>query len=79
MRPFEEVIEGFEQQAGLFTTYHQPDTGETYLAIQPEQLNRDFLLIATLESGVGRQGYLAAGPSMTYSFNFTVPLATRCS
>jgi len=62
MRPFQEVIEGFEQQVGVFTTYQNPDTGEAYLAIQPHQLNRDFFLIATLESGIGEGGLFSGWP-----------------
>ena len=62
LRPFEEVTEGLEKQEGLFTLYTNIDEGETYLALQPEQLNQNYVLLATLESGVGEAGLFRGWP-----------------
>jgi hypothetical protein len=62
LRPFEDVIEGLEKHEGLFTTYSDIRKGKAYLALQPSQLNRNFLLIATLESGVGEAGLFRGWP-----------------
>ncbi|MDB9525636.1 zinc-dependent metalloprotease [Oscillatoria sp. CS-180] len=62
LRPFEEVVEGLDKQEGLFTLYSDLDKGDVYLALQPGQLNRNFLLMATLESGVGEAGLFRGWP-----------------
>ncbi|NJM98528.1 MAG: DUF5117 domain-containing protein [Phormidesmis sp. RL_2_1] len=56
LQSFEEVTAGLEKQTGIFTTYSDLQTGKVYLALLPEQLNRNFLLLATLESGLGESG-----------------------
>ncbi len=62
LRPFEEVVQGLEQQEGIFTLYSDLRQGKAYLAIRPEQLNQNFLVIATLDSGVGEAGLFRGWP-----------------
>ena len=58
LKPFEELTAELEKQEGLFTTYRATDAdadadAKIYLALKPEQFNQNFLLLATLESGLG--------------------------
>jgi len=62
LRPFEEVTKELDQQDGLLTLYSNVNKGEAYLALLPQQLNRNFLLSATLESGVGEAGLFRGWP-----------------
>ena len=62
MRPFEKLTEGLEKQDGLFTIYSDLQKGKAYLALRPEQLNRNFLVVATLASGIGEAGLLRGWP-----------------
>jgi len=62
LRPFEEVTDGLDKQEGLFTLYSNVKEGEAYLALQPEQLNKNYLLLATLESGLGEAGLFRGWP-----------------
>jgi predicted Zn-dependent protease len=59
---FEELTASLEKQEGLFTTYSDLQTGKAYIALLPEQLNQNFLLVATIESGVGDTGLLRGWP-----------------
>ncbi|MGD1931990.1 MAG: zinc-dependent metalloprotease [Leptolyngbyaceae cyanobacterium] len=62
LQPFETLTENLEVQTGLFTLYSDVEKGKAYLAIAPAQLNRNFLLTATLESGVGEAGLFRGWP-----------------
>ncbi|MEO1094269.1 MAG: zinc-dependent metalloprotease [Cyanobacteria bacterium J06638_28] len=62
MRPFADVTKDLQRQDGLFTLYSDLNKGKAYLALQPEHLNRNFLLVATLESGVGEAGLFRGWP-----------------
>ncbi|HEY9762264.1 MAG TPA: zinc-dependent metalloprotease [Trichocoleus sp.] len=62
LRPFDEVIDGLTTRQGLFTLYQNVEKKQAYLAIQPDQLNQNFLMVATLESGVGELGLLRGWP-----------------
>ncbi|MEM8809582.1 MAG: zinc-dependent metalloprotease, partial [Cyanobacteria bacterium P01_G01_bin.38] len=62
LQPFDELTEGLEKQSGLFTLYSDLQTGKAYLALRPEQLNQNFLLVATLESGIGEAGLWRGWP-----------------
>lgn len=62
LRPFGEVTQDLQRQEGLFTTYSDLEQGTAYLALRPEQLNRNFLLVTTLESGVGEAGLFRGWP-----------------
>ncbi len=57
-KSFNQLIEGSEKQEGLFTLYHHPDTGQVYLELYPEQLNKNYLCFTILESGVGESGLI---------------------
>ena len=62
LRPFSEVTADLQKQEGLFTVYRDRELEKLYLAIAPEQLNRNFLLVATLESGLGEAGLFRGRP-----------------
>ncbi|MEM1308426.1 MAG: zinc-dependent metalloprotease [Cyanobacteria bacterium P01_H01_bin.153] len=62
LQPFEEVIQDLDKQAGLLTVYTDVEKGSAYLALLPQQLNQNFLLSATLESGVGEAGLFRGWP-----------------
>ena len=62
LTPFAEAIAGLQKQEGLFTVYRNPELKKIYLALLPEQLNRNFLLVATLESGLGEIGLYRGEP-----------------
>lgn len=70
MQPFDQAIEGMEPLAGLFTLYRHPETGKTYLEIQPHQLNRNFLTVTTLASGIGELGLYSGWPISDFLFQF---------
>ena len=62
LRPFDEVIQDLERHDGLFTVYRDAEQSQVYMALQPNQLNQNFLLIATLESGIGEAGLYRGWP-----------------
>lgn len=62
LRPFNDVIKDFQVKTGIFTVYQNPEKNQAYLAIAPNQLSQNFLLIATLESGVGEAGLFRGWP-----------------
>ena len=70
LKPFDETVKDLEKATGLFTLYRKPETGQTYLAIQPEQLNKNILLIATLEAGIGEAGLFSGWPISDLVFQF---------
>jgi hypothetical protein len=71
MEPFSEVVRGFSATSGgLFTIYRSQDGSESYLAIRPEQLNQNFLCIATLESAIGELGLYSGWPIRDFLFQF---------
>lgn len=62
LRPFSQVVANLEAVDGLFTLYRNADQSQVYLAIDPQQLNQNFLLVATLESGLGEAGLYRGWP-----------------
>jgi hypothetical protein len=62
LRPFAEVIEGLQKQEGVFTVYSDLQQRKSYLAVRPDQLSKNFLLITTLESGLGEAGLYRGWP-----------------
>ena len=62
LQPFEELTAELEQQAGLFTIYSDLEQGEAYLALKPEQIGRNFLIMASIESGIGEAGLFRGWP-----------------
>jgi len=69
-QPFEQVIQGSEKLEGLFTIYQNQESGKIYLELKPEQLNQNFLSIATLESGIGEEGIVSGTHLRDLLFQF---------
>ena len=70
LQPFDEVIKDHEKLTGLFTLYRHPETGKVFAEISPEQLDRNFLAVMTLESGLGERGIYRGIPLNDLMFNF---------
>ncbi|MEH2440709.1 zinc-dependent metalloprotease [Nostoc sp.] len=64
------VVKGIDKLEGLFTLYCTDNSGKIYLEIKPEQLNKDYLAIVTLESGVGERGIYSGLPLSDFLFYF---------
>ncbi|AUB36194.1 putative Zn-dependent protease [Nostoc flagelliforme CCNUN1] len=67
---FDEIVKRIDKLEGLFTLYCSGDSGKIYLEIKPEQLNKDYLAIVTLESGVGEKGIYSGLPLSDFIFYF---------
>ncbi|MBC1220578.1 zinc-dependent metalloprotease [Nostoc sp. UCD122] len=67
---FNEVAKGINKVEGLFTLYCTENSGKIYLEIKPEQLNKNYLAIVTLESGVGESGIYSGLPLSDFIFYF---------
>ncbi|MER3493148.1 MAG: peptidase M43 [Mastigocladus sp. ERB_26_2] len=70
LEDFNEVIKDTQKQQGLFTLYRNKDENKIYLEIKPEQLNKNFLATATLESGIGEAGIYSGMPLQDFLFYF---------
>ncbi|MCC5656219.1 zinc-dependent metalloprotease [Nostoc sp. XA010] len=68
--PFNEIVKRIDKLEGLFTLYCSADSGKIYLEIKPEQLNKDYLAIVTLESGIGEKGIYSGLPLSDFLFYF---------
>ncbi|MEH1884832.1 zinc-dependent metalloprotease [Nostoc sp.] len=64
------VVKGIDKLEGLFTLYCTDNSGKIYLEIKPEQLNKNYLAIVTLESGVGERGIYSGLPLSDFLFYF---------
>jgi hypothetical protein len=53
-KPFAEVTRGADGGTGIFSIYHKRD--QVLLALTPEQLDRDYLLVTQLSQGLGELG-----------------------
>ena len=53
-KPFAEVTRGADGGIGIFSVYHKRD--QVLLALAPEQLDRDYLLVTQLSQGLGELG-----------------------
>jgi len=53
---FADLVEGMERWSGLLTLYHNPQSGQVYLEIQPEQFEEPFLCFITLDAGLETVG-----------------------
>lgn len=53
---FASVVEKSEHQAGLFDIYRDKKSGETYLAIKPEQVGEEFIYVAFVTDGIVEGG-----------------------
>ncbi|MFE4106571.1 zinc-dependent metalloprotease [Almyronema epifaneia] len=62
LQPFETTVRNLEKIEGLFTLYRNAEKGTLYLALSPQQLNHNYLLVATLDSGIGEAGLFSSWP-----------------
>ena len=53
---FASVVEKSERFEGLFDVYRDKESGETYLAIKPDQIDQEFIYNAVVTDGVGEGG-----------------------
>lgn len=67
---FNGIANRIDKLQGLFTLYCSDDSGKIYLEIKPEQLNKNYLAIVTLESGVGESGIYSGLPLSDFLFYF---------
>jgi hypothetical protein len=70
LEPFDEVIKDTQKSGGLFTLYRNKEKNKIYLEIKPEQLNKNYLATATLESGIGERGIYSGMPLQDFLFYF---------
>lgn len=70
LEPFNEVIKNTQKSGGLFTLYRNKEKNKIYLEIKPEQLNKNYLGTATLESGIGERGIYSGMPLQDFLFYF---------
>ncbi len=68
--PFEEQIAGLDRQDGVFTIYSNVQENKVFLAVRPNQLHRNYMIQATLESGVGEMGLFRGWPIYDFVFQF---------
>jgi hypothetical protein len=66
--PFTEAIKDAEKQEGLFTLYRKDGDKNLFLELPPNQLDRNFLLVASLASGVGESGIYRGLPLNDFLF-----------
>ncbi|KAF3885129.1 MULTISPECIES: zinc-dependent metalloprotease [Nostocales] len=69
-RRYLEIVKNAEKIEGLFTLYRHQDSDKTYLEIKAEQLDKNFLGIVTLESGIGESGIYSGLPLQDFLFYF---------
>ncbi len=67
-RPFELVTKDTTKTTGLFTLYRNEKNGKIFAEIAPEQLDRNFLMVMTLDSGVGEKGLYSGMPAGDFLF-----------
>ncbi|MCC5617859.1 zinc-dependent metalloprotease [Nostoc sp. CHAB 5836] len=70
LEPFDEVVKDTQKSGGLFTIYRNKEKNKIYLEIKPEQLNKNYLATATLESGIGERGIYSGMPLQDFLFYF---------
>jgi hypothetical protein len=70
LEAFTDVVKDAEKQEGLFTIYRQKSKNKIYLEIKPEQLEKNFIATATLESGIGEKGIYSGVPLQDFLFYF---------
>ncbi len=70
LQDFSELTKNTQKSSGLFTTYRQTKTGKIYLEVQPNQLNKNYLAIITMESGIGEQNIYSGMPLNNFIFYF---------
>jgi Met-zincin/Domain of unknown function (DUF5117)/Domain of unknown function (DUF5118) len=70
LEAFDEVVKNTQKMEGLFTLYRNKEKNKIYLEIKPEQLNKNYLSTATLESGTGERGIYSGMPLQDFLFYF---------
>ena len=70
LQPFDEVVKDTQKQEGIFTLYRNKEKNKIYLEIKPEQLNKNYLANATIESGIGERGIYSGMPLQDFLFYF---------
>lgn len=70
LEAFAEVTKDTQKSGGLFTLYRNKEKNKIYLEIKPEQLNKNYLATATLESGIGERGIYSGMPLQDFLFYF---------
>jgi hypothetical protein len=70
LEEFDDVVKETQKLEGIFTLYRQKENNKIYLEIKPEQLNKNFLATATLESGIGEKGIYSGLPLQDFLFYF---------
>jgi len=70
MLPFDRVVKGTEKIEGLFTFYRDKEEGSLYAEIKPEQLDRNYLIAITQNSGIGERGIYSGLPLDSFIFRF---------
>ncbi|NDJ25399.1 DUF5117 domain-containing protein [Nostoc sp. B(2019)] len=70
LEPFDEVVKDTKKSGGLFTLYRNQEKNKIYLEVKPEQLNKNYLATATLESGIGERGIYSGMPLQDFLFYF---------
>ncbi|MBK1989800.1 zinc-dependent metalloprotease [Sphaerospermopsis aphanizomenoides BCCUSP55] len=70
LEPFDEVVKDSQKLEGVFTLYRHKQKNKIYLEIKPEQLQKNFLATATLESGIGEGGIYSGMPLQDFLFYF---------
>ncbi|MBG1267084.1 zinc-dependent metalloprotease [Nostoc sp. WHI] len=70
LEAFDEVVKDTQKSGGLFTLYRNKEKNKIYLEIKPEQLNKNYLATATLESGIGERGIYSGMPLQDFLFYF---------
>ncbi|MFN6529048.1 zinc-dependent metalloprotease [Nostoc sp. ChiSLP03a] len=67
---FNGIVNRIDKLEGFFTLYCNEDSGKVFLELKPEQLNKDYLAIVTLESGIGESGIYSGLPLADFIFYF---------
>ena len=62
LRPFDQVVGELEPLEGLVTLYRDREQAQVYLALTPQQLNHNYLLVTTLASGIAESGLFDGWP-----------------
>ena len=66
---FEMVTKKLKKTEGLFTLYRGEKDGKLLMEVFPEQINRNYLAVMTLESAIGQRGLYSGLPVGEFLFN----------
>jgi hypothetical protein len=65
----EDIVKKFKKTEGLFTLYRNEKDGKLLMEISPQQLDRNYLAVMTLESAIGQRGLYSGLPVGEFMFN----------